>query len=1203
MSRYRVLSIALLVCILATGCSTPPAPAVASAGPMVITRGVTAGSMYAGSPLSVQGQGGTTPGGLVLRLSEGSEEAVTLPSVPVSPAQPLSDVETQQLLGRLAPLPALPGDTQEFALPPSSLPAPRPGVTIQQPFPPPPAPAPPPEVTAGPLEVLRFAPEGDVPLAPYLNVTFNQPMVPLTSLQDLAARDVPVRLSPAPPGDWRWLGTKTLMFQPQAAPGAGASRFPMATKYTVEIPAGTQSVNGGKLAAAVAWTFATPPPTLQRSYPPTDVPQPLEPLLFASFDQRIDPAAVLASITVTAGGAPVPVRLATADEIKADEAVTGLAEAAAEGRWLAFRAEKPLPAGTGINVAVGPGTPSAEGPLTTGAAQRFAFSTYSPLAIADYGCAWGDQCPPMTPWQIRFNNPLDEAAFTEDYLKIEPALPGASINVFADTVQIQGRSSGQTRYQITLSSKIRDRFGQTLGKDQILIISVGSAQPTFWTPGGNFVVLDPSAKPAYSVFTINFKRLKVQAYAVQPEDWPAFKAFVRAYYQSDIPPQAPGKQVLSTTVEINGRADELTETPIDLAPALKDGLGHLVLIVQPEVTGLTALFPWLGNRPPVAQVWVQATRIGLDAFADANEMTAWANSLADGTPLPGIQLSLLSSSRTATTDAQGIATLQLPDGKPAGLLVGRQGQDVAILPSDTSFWGEGGWQRQPQDDVLRWYVFDDRGMYRPDEEVHIKGWIRRVGGGKNGDVGPLMGAAEQVRYRLLDSRGNEVLNGTTDLNTLGGFDFAFTLTQSMNLGYTMLELNAIGGSGVGGTQYTHPFQVQEFRRPEFEVKTQASEGPHFVGDHATVEVAATYYAGGGLPNADVTWTVTSAPGHYSPPGWYDFTFGKWVPWWSSWGPAVGEGPFGPPFSVDGSAQTYTGRTDAAGTHWLRLDFESVDPPEPTSVTAQATVMDVNRQAWTASSVLLVHPSDLYVGLRSQRIFVEREQPLEVDAIVTDLDGKPVSGREIAMRAARLDWKYRDGTWQEVEAATQPCTIKSAKEPVRCTFETPEGGTYLISATVTDDQGRPNRSELTRWVSGGQRPPARQVEQEAATLIPDAKEYQPGDIAEILVQSPFYPAEGLMTLRRSGMLSQERFTMDGPTYTLRVPIKEAYTPNVHVQVDLVGAAARTDDNGNAIPDVPKRPAFATGELDLPVPPLARVLSLEATPREAELEPGG
>lgn len=43
--------------------------------------------------------------------------------------------------------------------------------------------------------------------------------------------------------------------------------------------------------------------------------------------------------------------------------------------------------------------------------------------------------------------------------------------------------------------------------------------------------------------------------------------------------------------------------------------------------------------------------------------------------------------------------------------------------------------------------------------------------------------------------------------------------------------------------------------------------------------------------------------------------------------------------------------------------------------------------------------------------------------------------------------------------------------------------------------------MTRWVSGGKPPVRRNIEQEQATLIPDKQSYQPGDTAEILVQSP------------------------------------------------------------------------------------------------------
>ncbi|MCZ7668766.1 MAG: hypothetical protein M5U34_16990 [Chloroflexi bacterium] len=78
----------------------------------------------------------------------------------------------------------------------------------------------------GPLEVLRYSPEGDVGLAPFVNVTFNQPMVPLTSLETLDVADVPVTLTPDLPGAWQWVSPQTLRFEFDSE---AVDRLPMAT--------------------------------------------------------------------------------------------------------------------------------------------------------------------------------------------------------------------------------------------------------------------------------------------------------------------------------------------------------------------------------------------------------------------------------------------------------------------------------------------------------------------------------------------------------------------------------------------------------------------------------------------------------------------------------------------------------------------------------------------------------------------------------------------------------------------------------------------------------------------------------------------------------------------------------------------------------------------------------------------------------------
>jgi alpha-2-macroglobulin len=170
--------------------------------------------------------------------------------------------------------------------------------------------------------------------------------------------------------------------------------------------------------------------------------------------------------------------------------------------------------------------------------------------------------------------------------------------------------------------------------------------------------------------------------------------------------------------------------------------------------------------------------------------------------------------------------------------------------------------------------------------------------------------------------------------------------------------------------------------------------------------------------------------------------------------------FGPGGFDESTYQTFTGLTDATGTHYLRLDFPAGGKPRPVSVTAEATVMDVNRQAWTGSTNLLVHPAELYVGLRSDNLFVQAGTPLKIELIVTDLDGNPVADRRIEVTAARMEWKYRSGEWREEAVDAQICTVGSTLEPVTCTFETPWAALTASQRLSPMPTVAPTRASLT-----------------------------------------------------------------------------------------------------------------------------------------------
>ncbi len=273
------------------------------------------GTVEEGSPAMNGGDGGP---GLTIQLSDGQEVPSVLERLVPVKGVPLTAEEIEEILARLAPWVEDQGLEVDFRLPEQILPPPLTGETIPETFPSSVDLTKPQPVFGEELEVLRYAPDGAVAIAPFISVTFNQPMIALNTLEALAEEAVPVQVTPLIPGSWRWLGTRTLNF---LSDSDLYDRLPMATEYLVTIPAGVQSAVGKALQETVQFRFSTPPPVMEDYYPSYG-PQPLEPLFFISFDQRIDQSAVIDHIQVTAGNLPVQIKLATEEEIQEDEYVS-----------------------------------------------------------------------------------------------------------------------------------------------------------------------------------------------------------------------------------------------------------------------------------------------------------------------------------------------------------------------------------------------------------------------------------------------------------------------------------------------------------------------------------------------------------------------------------------------------------------------------------------------------------------------------------------------------------------------------------------------------------------------------------------------------------------------------------------------------------------------------------------------------------------
>ncbi len=945
---------------------------------------------------------------------------------------------------------------------------------MKAPFPPPDSTRAPPDIAASPLEVLRVQPQGPVAIAGLVSITFSAPMVPVETDEALSSEKVPARLEPEPPGQWRWAGTRTLLFE--AKP-----RFPMATEYTLTIPAGVRAATGGKLAEPLVFHFTTPPPSVV-SFSPVGEGEALDPILEAVFDQRIDPERVLATVSVEASGQRTPLALAPTDS--------------ASDRTLRFRAVRPLPKDAKIEVTIGPGTPSAEGPLTSTTQVVKTFHTFGPFRYLEHVCEWARECRPDSTLVIRFNNPIDDARDQRERISVSPRPEGMKIEIEGTDVRITGPLAPEARYQVTAGADLTDVHGQRLGRPQTVTFQLAPPRPIVYAPGERFVVLDPAAldHPTFPLYTMRPPKVQLRLRRVEPTDWFQYLRWAEDETgEEKVAP--PGRTVVDRALVLK-RGPGLAVTAIDLSPALIHKRGNVVLEVEPIGIPLKER----RNQRPIRR-WIQVTDLGLDAVIDQQDLYAFVTTLAGGRPLANAQVSIVPVGPTVATDPTGYARLPLPEagGPTSSLLVAKLGDRMAFLPE--ARWHRSGtsWVASRQEDGFRFFMFDDRGLYRPGETVRFKGWVRRITGGKTSDVDSI-GGEGPIHYEVRDARGNEVAKGDAPLTALGGFTFSAVLPKDVNLGWGRVEIRAKAlGTGASGS---YAFQVEEFRRPEFEVSTEVGEGPHLVGEWAELSVAAKYYSGGPLGDAGVTWDLRASPAYYAPPNREDYSFGIWTPWWGHYD------------FIDRTArrsiQHLEGKTGPDGVERLRIELLAANPPRAMAISASASVMDVNRQTWGAGASILVHPASVYVGLRPARAFFVLGEPIEIEAIRVDLDGRVAPGA-IEMTAAPI----RGGD----EALCSRNVEQDA--PVTCSFPANAGGPWRITARTTDPRGRPNQSERVVWVAGGPAPPATELSEGNVELIPDRESYAIGDVAELMVRTPFAPAEALVTLRRQGVLRAER----------------------------------------------------------------------------------
>jgi len=1074
----------------------------------------------------------------------------------------------------LARVPAMPRRVEKNTEPifaPGPKPSPRAGTEIEIMFPPEAGQVEWPEFKnpTGKTQILQFSPSGKVNFANQVFISFSQPMIALQNLDTLP--DLPgIHLSPEPEGSWRWLGVQTLVFESKLP-------FPGSTLYHVETLSPEPESIWGNPVEPVKFSFRTPLLKLGSSYHTTGVSE-LTPVLAMKFTQKINRSLMIHGIRIRYGNTVLSAVPLSSEEIEADKGAETRKLTWPEDQTLWFKPSAKLPKDTQVYVEIPRGAWSTEGPLPSDTGFSFRFKTYAPFKFDKASCGYREECNPGDVWTIRFNNPIDISKFTDDYISITPELPKADIAIYGKNININGLKRENQKYTITLSGEITDIYGQKLEKPKRIAFKTGPSPQIFFTTWDKTINTLPTrtATELY-IHSRSIDAFRVRVQKVSPADFMAYYK-ARSEIQEDakvLSVKFPGEILYDETMK-PGQGSILDLTRIDFSPWLNtEGTGQFIVIAVP-------LHPTerLWKRSSLS--WIQFSNLGIHMSNDKDMLIFDNYRISNGMPVKGVTLTPLESQNNKMLCKDDRIKLKKHDfifHSFENFWSATSKDDNLIFPIDSIYLTNG------EKDTPLWYLASSRGIYKPGEEIFFKGILRWQENSPTGDLSIPALRKKRVTWTIINSRGQEMGKGSSSVNSLGSFHDSFKLPEDAELGhcYIHFETHLKAENPDEETSANYHFQIQEFRTPEFEVQTKNTlPGPYFQDESIGWKARASYYAGGGLSDAQTHWSIKAGKTSYAPPGHETYSFGTQSSWWRCW----------PPFQEESTVMDFVGHTDIDGSHSVETVITSSFEPSTLRVTAECSIQDLNHQTWTSKHVILVHPSEVFAGLKLDSRFRNVNDHLEGSFIVCDVDGHILPNRKIRLSISPTgSFNNEPEPGKDSEYFSQ--AMISGKQPSEFKIPLTKTGRFKIRIELQDKRGRTNRTESQIWVFGNRNSTLEETESKDLTLIPEKQEYAPGETAKILVQAPFQTGWGSYALCRSGLLVEHKFHIEGGTTRLAIPIEAVHYPNLSLIIHL--QETRSDKNSEL-------PATADGTLNIPVSAAGRTLHTAILPEKTELSPG-
>jgi uncharacterized protein YfaS (alpha-2-macroglobulin family) len=580
-----------------------------------------------------------------------------------------------------------------------------------------------------------------------------------------------------------------------------------------------------------------------------------------------------------------------------------------------------------------------------------------------------------------------------------------------------------------------------------------------------------------------------------------------------------------------------------------------------------------GPRARPTQGLFQATDLAISARAQRGGLLAWVTRLSTGAPVSGARVAVGDAEGARVgegrTDADGVALLELatdPTQQAHGLLV-RVGDERATLWLDPRRSPHTEGRAEPRRSVVG-EIVPDRGAYRPGERLRAMAVLRRVEGASASAV---TDGTYVVTLRA-PSRSEPLGEARFRPDLHGRGAVTFVLPPDAELGTWRLAARLQGSEEALASTSV---RVAAFRQPTFRVDLALPPGRRFDGDALRAVAAGTYLFGAPVDAGRARWTLRrlGASGHGEAGRGYTFV------------DVDAERP--PPIAAAGEAELDGASVpiDAALRSARREGLE-----------LEVAITDEVGHTHAARRRFGLHPAAIEVGLRTGPRWLPHGTPLTARTRCLDA-ADAVAPCAVDVTFEREGWH---GWWEWGRGEAYRRRRSQRRERVHaCRLEGADGscahrprrpGTYLVTATVEDAEGRRHRASRRVYLAGPDEHPDRDPPGAPIAVTVARGQHRVGERAEVAFEAP-WAGRALVAVEGERVLHREVRTVGAGGQTLAIPLSAAMVPSASVSVTLVrgrtGPPAGPVDHhapdlrfGRAAIEVRPRRSGLSVELDAP-----------------------